>query len=292
MYEELRNKTGKQYVKKLQFGGGIDFSNSLTSPVNEIIPGVYKSQITGQLVGDPDVGTTWVPTVKNEEDITGGPAANSAGVMGKLSLAKDILSSSPQYDQSLMQTGSNLGRSLAQYATQNGGSLKGAMSNGAVTGAIGAAANAGLDIIDDALMGDKSFDTQSQAIDDAVRQASQQLSKTGPWGLLAAGVLESANFIDKAVGKSVQGYEVGDVGSGYNSVDTQLDTLSYRGTQTGKMKRNLARRNEQMNMAMLANEVNEEEKFQMEARVSSINNVLQANQIALAGGIDTSLLGG
>jgi hypothetical protein len=43
---------------------------------------------------------------------------------------------------------------------------------GAPWGAIGTAANAAVDMLDNALMGDKQFDTQSQAIDDAVRMAS------------------------------------------------------------------------------------------------------------------------
>jgi hypothetical protein len=61
---------------------------------------------------------------------------------------------------------------LGQFAAQNGGSLKGALGSGGVTGAIASAANAGIDMLDNALMGDKSFDAQSAAIDDAVRAAS------------------------------------------------------------------------------------------------------------------------
>jgi hypothetical protein len=38
--------------------------------------------------------------------------------------------------------------------------------------------------------------------------------------LLAAGVLETANFIDKAAGKTVQGFEVGNTGSGFAGIDT------------------------------------------------------------------------
>jgi hypothetical protein len=68
--------------------------------------------------------------------------------------------------------------------------------------------------------------------------------------------------------------------------------MSYRGSQTGKMKRDLMRRNQQMNMALAASNINESEQFQMTARMNSINNVMEANRIALAGGIDTSLLGG
>ena len=41
-----------------------------------------------------------------------------------------------------------------------------------------------------------------------------------------------------------------------------------------------------------ANQINEDQSFQLEARMNSVDNVMKANQIALAGGIDTSLLGG
>jgi len=42
-------------------------------------------------------------------------------------------------------------------------------------------------------------------------------SKFGPWGLLAAGIIKTVNFGSKALGGSVEGYDVGDLGSGYAS---------------------------------------------------------------------------
>lgn len=47
-----------------------------------------------------------------------------------------------------------------------------------------------------------------------------------------------------------------------------------------------------MQMAMQAANVANEQKFEQEARANSIQNTVTNNQIALAGGIDTSLLGG
>ena len=44
-------------------------------------------------------------------------------------------------------------------------------------------------------------------------------------------------------------------------------------------------------MAIAAADISEDQAYQQEARANSITNVLEANQIALAGGIDTSLLG-
>lgn len=166
------------------------------------------------------------------------------------------------------------------------------VASGNWTAAVGNMANKALDTLEDELMGDKNFNANSEAIDNATRAVSKELMKTGPWGLLAAGVVESLNFVDKAVGKTVQGFEVGDTGAGFSGIDTKSETSSFRGTQTKKMKETMARRAEQINMALTANQINVDQQFSMSARMNSIDNTLQANQIALAGGIDTSLLGG
>ena len=166
------------------------------------------------------------------------------------------------------------------------------LASGNWTAAVGNMANKALDTLEDGLMGDKNFNQNSEAIDNAVRSMSKKAMKFGPWGLLAAGILESANFIDKAAGKTVQGFEVGEVGSGFNGIETDQESASYRGSQAKRMKQELAKRAESVNMALTANQINEDEQFQATARMNSIDNVLNANRMALAGGIDTSLLGG
>lgn len=170
--------------------------------------------------------------------------------------------------------------------------LGGLASGGSQYTAIGTAANKVLDHVEDKLMGDKNFNQNSELIDNSVRTASKALMKAGPWGLLAAGVLESANFIDKAVGKTVQGFDVGEIGPGFNGIETSQSSTSWRGTQSKRMKRELARRAESVNMALTANEITEEEEFQMTARLNSRDNVLNANRMALAGGLNTQSLGG
>jgi hypothetical protein len=45
-------------------------------------------------------------------------------------------------------------------------------------------------------------------------------------------------------------------------------------------------------MAMTAANIANDQKFEQEARMNSIQNVITNNQIALAGGLETSLLGG
>jgi hypothetical protein len=44
-------------------------------------------------------------------------------------------------------------------------------------------------------------------------------------------------------------------------------------------------------MALEAADIAEEQKFEQEARMNSVENVIQRNQAALNGDLDTSLLG-
>lgn len=247
-------------------------------------------QSTNSVTGDTTQVANW-----QSQSLPGSNVENTAGKWEQAGkVAGNLLSmQGPNHNASMQQTGMEAFSELGKYAAQNGGSLSGAMSSGAVTGAIGNFANAGLDKLEGALMGDKTFNAQSEAIDDVVRTTSQEMSKRfPPWGLLAAGVIETLNFVDKAAGKTVQGYEVGDAGSGFTGITTQQSDSTFRGSQTGQMKRDLARRQEQINMALAANNINEEESFMKSSRMNSVSNTLKANQIALAGGIDTSLLGG
>lgn len=202
--------------------------------------------------------------------------------------------------EGMMGMGDQLASDLMTAKTQDENTTwkdttKGALkdiASGNWTTAVGNLANKALDTLEDGLMGDKNFNQTSEAIDNAVRAMSKKAMKFGPWGLLAAGILESANFADKAAGKTVQGFEVGEVGSGFNGIETDQASASYRGTQAKRMKQELAKRAESVNMALTANRINEDEQFQATARMNSIDNVLNANRMALAGGIDTSLLGG
>ena len=217
----------------------------------------------------------------------------SEGAMGKWGQVAGAV-------EGMMGMGDQLASDLMTAKTQDENTswkdtTKGALkdiASGNWSSAVGNLANKTLDTLEDGLMGDKNFNQNSEAIDNAVRAMSKKAMKFGPWGLLAAGILESANFIDKAAGKTVQGFEVGEVGSGFNGIETDQESASYRGSQAKKMKQELAKRAESVNMALTANQINEDEQFQATARMNSIDNVLNANRMALAGGIDTSLLGG
>lgn len=158
----------------------------------------------------------------------------------------------------------------------------------------------GVEILDNALMGDKNFGAQSAAIDGAVHGVSSALMKSGnPYAMAAGAALEGANFLTKAGGQTVQGFDVDINNSGYGNLG-HMESSSSRdfgamiglgGLNGKKMQAKLARRNQQAQMALDAAAISEDSKFEQEARANNIQNVIMQNQQALAGGIDTSLLG-
>ena len=169
--------------------------------------------------------------------------------------------------------------------------------------AIGAAAvTEGVQLVDDLTMGDKNFGAQSQAIDDAVHGVSGALMKSGnPYAMIAGAALEGANFLTKAGGQTVQGFDVDINSSGYGDIG-HMESSSSRdfGAMIGlggifgqkKLQRKLQKRNQQALMAMNAANIANEQSFEQEARANSIQNTIMNNQIALSGGLETSLLGG
>ena len=154
--------------------------------------------------------------------------------------------------------------------------------------------------IDTATMGDKNFSAQSEAIDTAVHGVSSALMKSGnPYAMAAGAALEGANFLTKAGGQTVQGFDVDIDNSGYGNLG-HMDSSSSRdfgamiglgGLNKKSMDNKLAKRNAQAQMALQAAEISEDSKFEQEARMNSVQNTIMNNKIALAGGIDTSLLG-
>lgn len=158
---------------------------------------------------------------------------------------------------------------------------------------MGGAAVAAINMVDGSVMGDKNFSAGSKAIDTGVHIASGAMIKSGnPWAIGAAVALEGLNFATKAGGKNVPGYNVNIDNSGYGNLGHQ-DSEAGRvwDNWSGAINRKLARRNEQARMALAAADISEDQRFEQEARANSVTNVLEQNKIALAGGIDTSLLG-
>lgn len=167
-------------------------------------------------------------------------------------------------------------------------------------GIAGQAISATTQLVDEALMGDNNFSAQSEAIDTAIHGISGALMKSGnPYAIGGAAALEVANFATKALGDTVQGFDVDIDSSGYSSSMGHMDSKSYRnfGALIGmpflnnkSMARKLQKRNEKARMALVAADIAEEQKYEQTARANSIQNTMLANQIALAGGTDLSLL--
>lgn len=171
---------------------------------------------------------------------------------------------------------------------------------GAALGSIAGAGVAAANIVDKQTMGDKNFGAQSEAIDGAVHGVSSALMKSGnPYAMIAGAAIEGANFISKAAGQNVQGFDVDINSSGYSSSMGHKDSKANRnwGAIIGlpnlnqkKIDAQLAKRNEQAQMAIKAQSVAEEQNFEQEARMESVENTMYRNNVALAGGTDTSLL--
>ena len=154
--------------------------------------------------------------------------------------------------------------------------------------------------LDNATLGNANFGSQSQAIDGAVHTVSGALLKSGnPYCAIAGAALEGANFLTKAGGQTVQGYDVDIDNSGYGNLGHMessssrdfLTLVGLGGLKNKSVEAKLARRNEQVRTALAAAQISEDQKFESEARMNSVENTIMNNQIALAGGLQTNLLG-
>lgn len=210
------------------------------------------------------------------------------GADGSVSVNQDVL------DEQLNQVADNIETSNAKSDRD--------LLSGRKARAAGIAAGVASDVIgvvDNALTGDKNFGAQSTAIDQAVHGTSKALMSSGnPYAMIAGAALEGVNFLTKAGGQTVQGFDVNIDNSGYGNLG-HMESSSSRdfgamiglgGLNQAKMDKKLARRNEQVRMALKAAAISEDQSFEKEARTNSIDNVLRTNQMALAGGVNLSLI--
>lgn len=330
MFNKLRERTGKQFVQKYQLGGPIELQQ------NYIGNGYYKSAVTGQIMNINQPIQQLSPDEEADAVLSGAtrPSATLSTGPGDTtdlrSLAGGFVKSAAGQDTSSLTgdaaKGAAMAANMETNAKDHANSVERAQRaadfakgfGGTADGTMGSAINnfasgnwktglvdtavAGIKAIDNLAMGDKNFGAQSQAIDDAIHGVSGALAKTGnPYCVLAAGALEGANFLTKAGGQTVQGFDVDINSSGYGDLG-HMESSSSRdfGAMIGlggifgqkKLQRKLQKRNEQALMAMNAANIAEDQTFEQEARMNSIQNTIMNNQMALAGGLDTSLLGG
>ena len=162
--------------------------------------------------------------------------------------------------------------------------------------------NTGVDALnaaDTMLMGNKNFGAQSEAIDAAVHGVSGALMKSGnPYAMAAGAALEVANFATKATGQTVEGFDVDINNSGYGTIGHMesksnrdfLGALGFGGLDDSKIERQLIDRNTQAQMALKASNISDDIQFEQDARMNSVTDIIKQNQIALAGGVDNSVL--
>lgn len=360
MFSKLREKTGKQFIKKYGYGAAISTSSKFQAGTT-----VGEKRRLGPKTVEWD-GTNWIdlgftendadqyePLVRNDV----APSAMSVGAeaintptqqptsmnlpggdpTNLKQVASGFLASARGEDTSDLTgdaaKGANMQANMQQNAQDHIVSVEkqqkaqdrdereanfadgfGGTADGTMGSAIGNFASgnwktglvdtavAGMKAVDNLAMGDKNFGAQSEAIDSAVHGVSGALMKSGnPYAMIAGAALEGANFLTKAGGQTVQGFDVDINSSGYGDMGHKASSSSRDFAAAiglggifnqGKMQAKLAKRNQEAQMAMNAANIANEQAFEQEARANSIQNTIMNNQMALAGGVDTSLLGG
>jgi hypothetical protein len=325
--------TGMQWIldplslspRQLTLPEGFNYDPSLP-------PGTYRSQVPGMegmILGTPDLGPSITgsqePTLleraasatdawTRREDESAEAFRDRRGAYSRKELRgikQDLREAKKNGVEGAGDALKNLRH--AQFTADFGGT-----ANGTIASAVGNFSDgnwktgvtdlavSGIKAVDNLAMGDKNFGTQSEAIDGAVHIASRALLQSGnPGAMIAGAALEGANFLTKAGGQTVQGFDVDINSSGYGQMGHMESSSSrdfsaalgplgalFTGLNKNKMQAKLNKRNEQAMMAMNAANIANEQSFEQEARMNSVQNTLMNNQIALAGGLETSLLGG
>ena len=334
MYSKLREKTGRRFVQKyfggkpIRMGQAGEREIGADGTVYECLGGGTWVQKT---FGDLEVPDVTQMSPQTTELFSYG---SEDGALGKTTVSATNTGIS-SYNTATGQT-TEVSHADAVGGTEDSASLEemlrsakaaklaerdanfragfGGAANGTVASAIGNfkdgnwktglvdTAVAGMKAVDNMAMGDKNFGAQSEAIDSAVHGVSSALMKSGnPYAMAAGAALEGANFLTKAGGQTVQGFDVDINSSGYGDLG-HMESSSSRdfGAMIGlggifgqkSLQRKLQKRNQQALMAMNAANIAEDQKFEQEARMNSIQNVIMNNQIALSGGLETNLLGG
>lgn len=317
-YSNLRNKIGKFYIggkiQKLQLGGPFD-NDDQNEEYNYLIQQGYTPQQAAdqikrdQMLDVKDFQSNSVFADMTHHGFSAETAtatADNSNLASTYANSNNIIADSTgrtlNQQNNLMQSTSTTNTISSPQLSGTNGASPGLSTKGKMALGIAAKASVGaINMIDNVMMGDKNFDSQSQAVDSAVHGVSGALMSSGnPYAMVAGAALEGVNFMSKAGGRTVQGFDVNIESSGYGTLG-HMESKSYRDWgaliglggifNKGAMQRRLERRNEQARLAMTAAAISDDVKFEQEARMNSVDNVLRNNQIALAGGIDTNQLG-
>lgn len=141
-------------------------------------------------------------------------------------------------------------------------------------------------------VGSSALGVERDAGDDVADGASKIASQFGPWGALAAGVIQGANFFTKAAGEKVKGFE-GNTGSSafqdFTTEDKQFRGLSMGGVGKAAQAYGNKVEAQKQQFAKASNIVNAQ-KQQSRAASQSLSNVNAQTQSTLAGGNDYSAI--
>lgn len=172
-----------------------------------------------------------------------------------------------------------------EFDVNNLTSLGQAPSNNIPLAAVGQAARGGFDMIAQ-ITGKEQNDTMDAVYDTAGDIAGQ----FGYWGLLAQGVIDTWNFIDKMAGKKTTGFK-GNTGlAGYQ--DYTVQDKQYRLTQGGAWKLGEKFKDAQMNTFSKAIKNANYAKMWDQASNQATANRFETSKKKLYGGVDTSVMVG
>ena len=231
MFNKLREKTGKRFIKKYQSPFG---------PLWEETDPVYISQVTGQLMGHESFGRTKQETpaerlARIEAESEAMENADNQAHLDSLDTSVNTIAATIEKGDAIAASNpTNIARAKAADRAVKAENFKESF-RGTADGTIGSAisnfkdgnwktglvdtAVSGMKAVDNLTIGDKNFGAQSEAIDSAIHGVSSALMKSGnPYAMAAGAALEGANFLTKAGGQTVQGFDVDINSSGYGQM--------------------------------------------------------------------------
>lgn len=144
-------------------------------------------------------------------------------------------------------------------------------------------------LVTNAVIGGKDFGAQNAAIDAGLDALGEVAGQFGPWGKLGQAMLSMGKDASNLFGQTVADQSVSGLASGYGNTG-DIKGQSFKMWQRSKVENMLNRNNAKAQLALRAADISADQQFQQQARTNSISNTIQNNQIALSGGINSSLL--
>lgn len=144
-------------------------------------------------------------------------------------------------------------------------------------------------LITNAIIGGKDFGAQNTVIDAGIDALGEVAGQFGPWGKLGQAFLSMGKDASNLFGQTVADQSVSGLASGYGNTG-DIKGQSFKLWQRSKVENMLNRNNAKAQLALRAADISADQQFQQQARTNSISNTIQNNQIALSGGINSSLL--